>query len=177
MLEEIKKIVVNLPKRPNWDTYGMSLALVARSRTTCIQPTQVGVVILSKEHKVVSTGYNGSPSGWDNCCDVGCAKIDKNGQPTGRLCRAVHAETNALLASASTGHNLKGATLYTTLLPCWDCFKNIVQSGIDRIVYLDVYKRYVSGSRTDNNEAHEVFDAAKKYSIELVEYHEKPSVA
>ena len=96
-------------------------------------------------HRVVSTGYNGTPSGFKNCLDGGCVRCErrKEDPSAGGIgldrCVCVHAEQNALLSAARFGISVQGGTLYTTLSPCFGCLKESIQAGIERIVYLNVY--------------------------------------
>lgn len=91
---------------------------------------QVGAIIV-KDGMIISDGFNGTPSGFDNCCE------DENGDT---LWYVLHAEANAILKVAKSTHNCQGATLYLTLSPCKDCSKLVVQSGIERVVFIDSYK-------------------------------------
>lgn len=91
---------------------------------------QVGALIV-KDDMIISDGYNGSPSGFDNCCE------DENGETHWYV---LHAEANAILKVAKSTNNAKGATLYLTLSPCKDCSKLILQAGITRVVYIKGYK-------------------------------------
>lgn len=91
---------------------------------------QVGALIV-KDRMIISDGFNGTPTGFDNCCedDDGVTKWE-----------VLHAEANAILKVASSTQSTKGATLYITLSPCKDCSKLIHQSGIKRVVYANAYK-------------------------------------
>lgn len=91
---------------------------------------QVGALIV-KDDMIISDGYNGSPSGFNNCCE------DENGETHWYV---LHAEANAILKVAKSTNNAKGATLYLTLSPCKDCSKLILQAGITRVVYIKGYK-------------------------------------
>ena len=91
---------------------------------------QVGALIV-KEKMIISDGYNGTPTGYDNCCE------DDDGDT---LWYVLHAEANALTKIAKSNHNANGATLYITLSPCKECSKLILQAGIKRVVYLKGYK-------------------------------------
>lgn len=91
---------------------------------------QVGALIV-KDDMIISDGYNGTPSGFDNCCE------DDAGNTHWYV---LHAEANAILKVAKSTNNAKGATLYLTLSPCKDCSKLILQAGIVRLVYLNGYK-------------------------------------
>ncbi len=91
---------------------------------------QVGALIV-KERMIISDGYNGAPTGFDNCCE------SENGDTKWMV---LHAEANAILKVAASTQSSKGATLYVTLSPCRDCSKLILQSGIIRVVYAIAYK-------------------------------------
>ena len=95
----------------------------------CIRK-QVGAIIV-KDRMIISDGYNGSPTGFDNYCE------DEDGYTKWHV---LHAEANAILKVASSTQSCKGATLYITLSPCKDCSKLIHQSGIVRVVYAKAYK-------------------------------------
>lgn len=125
--------------RPSWDEYFMRIALLASTRSTCLR-RQVGAVIV-KDKRVLSTGYNGSPSGLSHCLDVGCLR-EKLKIPSGErheLCRAIHAEQNAIIQAATSGVSIEGATLYSTTYPCVLCAKMIINSGIITIYITDGY--------------------------------------
>lgn len=91
---------------------------------------KVGAIIV-KDRTIISDGYNGTPSGFDNCCE------DENGDTHWYV---LHAEANAILKLASSTQSAKGATLYITLSPCKECSKLIVQSGITKVYYVNEYK-------------------------------------
>lgn len=91
---------------------------------------QVGAIIV-KDEMIISDGYNGSPAGFDNCCE------DTEGNTHWYV---LHAEANAILKVAKSTNNCKGATLYLTLSPCKDCSKLVLQAGINRVVFMDKYK-------------------------------------
>ncbi|MCD6544839.1 MAG: dCMP deaminase family protein [Flavobacteriaceae bacterium] len=91
---------------------------------------QVGALIV-KDKMIISDGYNGSPTGFNNECE------DENGNTKWHV---LHAEANAILKVASSTQGCNNATLYLTLSPCKDCSKLIHQSGIKRVVYAAAYK-------------------------------------
>ena len=91
---------------------------------------QVGAIIV-KDGMIISDGFNGTPSGFDNCCE------SENGETHWYV---LHAEANAILKVAKSTHNCQEGTLYMTLSPCKECSKIVVQSGIKRVVYADAYK-------------------------------------
>jgi dCMP deaminase len=125
--------------RPSWDEYFMSIAELASTRSTCLR-RQVGSVIV-KDKKILATGYNGAPSGLKHCLDIGCLR-EKLGIPSGErheLCRATHAEQNAIVQAALFGVSIKDGVLYSTTQPCILCTKLIINAGIKKIVIKDSY--------------------------------------
>ena len=90
---------------------------------------QVGALIV-KDRTIISDGYNGTPSGFENCCE------DENNQTKWYV---LHAEANAILKISRSTQYCEGATLYLTLSPCKECSKLIFQSGIKRVVYIQDY--------------------------------------
>jgi len=119
-------------KRMGRDEYLMRIASVVALRGTCSR-ARVGAV-LAREGRVVSTGYNGSPSGTAHCEDEGCVS---NGE--GRCIRTVHAELNCICFAAKHGIGTEGTTLYVTHAPCLDCAKAIINAGIKEVLYLKEY--------------------------------------
>ena len=91
---------------------------------------QVGAIIV-KNGMIISDGYNGTPSGFDNCCESDSGETHWY---------VLHAEANAILKVAKSTHDCNGATLYLTLSPCKDCSKLVVQSGINQVVFMKLYK-------------------------------------
>ena len=91
---------------------------------------QVGALLV-KDRMIISDGYNGTPSGFENICE------DENGVTKPYV---LHAEANAITKVAKSGNNSKGATLYVTASPCMECAKLMIQSGISRVVYRDEYR-------------------------------------
>jgi dCMP deaminase len=112
---------------------------------------QVGALIV-KDRMIISDGYNGTPSGFENCCE------DSEGKTQWFV---LHAEANAILKLAASTQSAKHATLYLTLSPCKECSKLILQSGISRVVYLNEY--------SDN----EGIIFLKEHNIEVLQIEEK----
>ncbi|MBE0492284.1 MAG: dCMP deaminase family protein [Sulfurospirillum sp.] len=94
---------------------------------------QVGAVIV-KNGRILSTGYNGTPAGFVNCCDFWDGKYTSEHHEWSKTYE-IHAEMNAIIWAAREGISIKDATIYVTLEPCSECSKNIIASGIKRIVY------------------------------------------
>ncbi len=122
----------------SWDEYFMGVALLAARRSKDPN-TQVGACIVSKDNIILSTGYNGFPSG----CSDDEFPWDREGEQT-KYPYVVHAELNAILNS--NGKSLRGAKIYVDLFPCNECAKAIIQSGIKEIVYL--YDKYSDSPAT-----------------------------
>ncbi|PKK84523.1 MAG: cytidine deaminase [candidate division Zixibacteria bacterium HGW-Zixibacteria-1] len=123
----------NNHNRPSWHEYFMRIAQLAATRSTCLR-RQVGAVIV-KDKKVLATGYNGSPSGLRHCLDIGCMR-EQMGIPSGQrheLCRAIHAEQNAIIQAATSGVSVAGGILYSTTFPCILCAKILINAGIREI--------------------------------------------
>ncbi len=122
-------------KRPSWEEYFMDITHMVKSRSTCLR-RHIGAIIV-KDKNILATGYNGSPSGTQHCLDIGCLR-EKMNIPSGErheLCRALHAEQNAIIQAAKHGVSIDGADLYCTNLPCLICSKMIINAGIKKIFY------------------------------------------
>jgi len=125
--------------RPSWDDYFLDIAKLVAKRSTCLR-RHVGAVIV-KDKRILTTGYNGAPSGLVHCEKVGCLR-DQLKVPSGErheLCRALHAEMNAILQAAQYGINVSGSIMYCTNKPCVICAKMIINAGIKRVVILSDY--------------------------------------
>jgi dCMP deaminase len=125
--------------RPVWDEYFMEICRLTAERSTCLR-RKVGAVIV-KNKRIVTTGYNGAPSGLAHCEDVGCTRQQLS-IPSGQrqeLCRGIHAEQNAIIQAAIMGVSIEGGTLYCTTQPCALCAKMLINAGIKRIVYMGSY--------------------------------------
>jgi dCMP deaminase len=116
-------------KQRRYDVAYLKMAIEWAKLSHCTRK-QVGAIIV-KNGMIISDGYNGTPSGFDNCCE------NKNNETHWYV---LHAEANAILKLAKSTNSGEGATLYITLSPCKDCSKLILQSGIKRVVYMNAYK-------------------------------------
>lgn len=126
-------------KRPDWDDYFMMIAELVATRSTCLRH-DVGAVLV-RDKRILSTGYNGSPKGMKHCLEIGCIR-DKLKIPSGtraEICRAIHAEQNAVVQCASYGISSKDSTVYCTHQPCTICTKVLIAAGVNRIVYKQPY--------------------------------------
>lgn len=129
-----------MDKRPSWDNYFMDMAKLTSTRSTCLR-RQVGAVIVKDKH-IIATGYNGAPRGLKHCAEMGGCLREKLNVPSGQrheLCRALHAEQNAIIQAATLGQSIEGATIYVTHQPCAICSKMIINAGINRIVVDEGY--------------------------------------
>ena len=115
-------------RRPSRDDVLMNIAREVARRSTC-ERAQVGAVLV-RDSRIISTGYNGSPSGMPHCV---CKALESCN-------RTVHAESNAIVFSARYGVSTMGTTLYTTMSPCLECAKLIINAGISRVVYDEPYR-------------------------------------
>jgi dCMP deaminase len=124
--------------RPEPDEYFMGIALAVRARANCTG-RRVGSIIV-RDNRILSTGYNGTPSKMRNCEDGGCHRCaNPQAYQPGEgydVCICVHAEQNALLAAARFGVAVEGCSLYTTLQPCFGCLKEVLQASVREVCYL-----------------------------------------
>ena len=116
-------------KQEKYDRAYLRMALEWAQLSHC-KRKKVGALIV-KNRMIISDGYNGTPSGFENCCE------DENGATQWYV---LHAEANAILKTASSTHDCGGATLYLTMSPCKECSKLIHQAGIKRLVFINKYK-------------------------------------
>jgi dCMP deaminase len=140
-------------RRPDKQTYNLLLAVAARSRADCLD-RRVGAII-TRDDRVLSTGYTGTPFGMPNCSQGGCARCAAgplDGAPlTGGydVCLCVHAEQNAILHASRFGQQTLGASMTSTLQPCFGCLKEMLQAGIEEVRFLH-YRR--TGDAYDDRE-------------------------
>jgi len=129
MINELKNIVTkSYGSRINWNEYFMSLALLISSRSPSMK-LKVGAIIV-KDNRVISSGYNGYPSG---CQHISIHRDNHE-------INTIHAEQNAISDAARRGVAVQNSTIYITHYPCINCCKYIISSGINNIIYLDDYK-------------------------------------
>ncbi len=125
-----------------WDVRFMQMARLVASWSSCYQQNrQVGAVIV-KDKRILTTGYNGAPSGLVSCKDKGECLRKKLNIASGtrqEICYAVHAEQNAIVQAAKMGISVNGATIYVTHQPCSICTKIIINSGIKKVIYREGY--------------------------------------
>jgi len=125
--------------RPSWDEYFMNIVELVKTRSTCLR-RQVGALIV-KDKRILASGYNGAPIDCKHCLDMGCLR-EKLNIPSGQrheLCRATHAEQNAIVQAAYSGTSVKGSVMYVTAQPCVLCAKLIINAGIKKIIFKGDY--------------------------------------
>jgi dCMP deaminase len=148
-------------ERPAFDDIYMELAVNLARRSHCIK-RHVGVV-LAKDTRIISIGYNGPPSGTHNCDEewpeVGCPRDSKGG-----CSLAIHAEQNAILYAVKNNISVEGSTLYTTLSPCLACARIIFSMRIRRVIYLNSYAEH-KGIASD-----EGVDFLRKFGVTVDRY-------
>jgi dCMP deaminase len=145
-------------KRPSWETYFMDIAHLVAKRSTC-RRRAVGALLV-KDKRILSTGYNGAPSGLKHCLDIGCLR-EELGIASGErheLCRGIHAEQNTIIQAALHGVSIKGATLFCTNQPCSICAKMIINAGINKVYYHSGYADAMS------------IEMFKEANVELIKY-------
>ncbi len=133
-------------QRPSWDEYFLKIVEMVGSRGTCDRFR--GGCVITKNKRIISTGYNGSPIGTPHCDEVGheMHTVTNEDGTTSRHCiRTTHAEQNAICEAARIGIALEGGTLYCKMTPCYTCAKLIINAGIKRVVVLQDYH---AGSRS-----------------------------
>ncbi len=146
--------------RPSWETYFMDIAHLVAKRSTC-RRRAVGALLV-KDKRILSTGYNGAPSGLKHCLDIGCLREKLNIASGERheLCRGIHAEQNAIIQAALHGVSIKDATLFCTNQPCLICAKMLINAGITKIYYHSGYPDAMS------------IEMFKEANVELIKYRE-----
>lgn len=144
-----------------WDKRFMDLTKTIAKWSSCYKKDRNIGAIIVKNKRILTTGYNGAPSGIQSCKEKGECLRQKNNIPSGtqhELCYAIHAEQNAIIQAAKLGVSIDGATLYCTHQPCVICSKMIVNSGISRVVYEKPYP---------DNFSQEIF---KEAGVKLIQY-------
>lgn len=144
-----------------WDKRFMDLTKTIAKWSSCYKRDRNIGAIIVKNKRILTTGYNGAPSGIESCKEKGECMRQKMGIESGtrhELCFAIHAEQNAIIQAAKMGVAIEGATLYCTHQPCVICSKMIVNSGITRVVYANPYP---------DDFSHQIFEEA---GVELIHF-------
>lgn len=145
-------------KRISFDDLFMGIVELLEKRTTCVRKS-VGAILV-KNNIMLSTGYNGSPSKLEHCFKLGCLR-EKLKIPSGQrieICRAVHAEQNALIQCALKQTDTSDSVLYCSYSPCVTCAKLLIQARIKKIVFRDIYDDELA------------FKILREANIELIKY-------
>ena len=137
-----------MSQRVDWNTYFMNIARQAATRSTCDRK-HVGAVIV-RDRTILSTGYNGSIRGMPHCSEEGHMMENDHCVAT------IHAEANAIIQAAKNGVMIDGGACYVTASPCWNCFKQLANGGIRRIVFGEFYRD------------ERIFSVAERLAIDLV---------
>lgn len=131
------------------EVYYMNVAIAVRKKANCLG-RKVGAIIV-KQNRIISTGYNGTPEGMKNCENGGCVRCKKRETYESSVgydvCVCVHAEQNALIAAARFGNSIEGAVVYSTLRPCFDCTKAMLQAKVKTIYYLHQWQHPIKALR------------------------------
>ena len=125
--------------RPDSDEYFLKIASVVAERSTC-RRHHIGAVAVRDKH-ILATGYNGAPSGFKDCLELGCLRDELN-IPSGErqeICRGIHAEQNVIIQATLHGVSLEGSTIYATHTPCILCAKMLVNAKIKRFISFGKY--------------------------------------
>lgn len=144
----------------NYDKMFMDIAVITALQSNCVK-YKVGCVLV-RDNRVVLQGYNGTMPGFINCCDKFCDKFkdnyDREEHNKWSTSFEIHAEMNCITYAAKKGIKLEGLTMYSTLRPCNNCLKHIIQAGIKKVVYKHEYE--------DNNRQDDINELLK--SIEII---------
>lgn len=124
---------MNQDRVHEYDKLYMDIAMRVSEMSYAIR-NKVGCIIV-KDHNIISYGFNGTPSGFDNSCEY----TNVNNELETKL-EVLHAESNAISKLAKTSYSSDGATVYITLSPCFECAKLLIQSGINKIFYKEQYR-------------------------------------
>jgi len=134
-------------KKPDWDEYFLiEIVPAIAKRASCDRGRSSAIIV--RDHRIITTGYVGSPPGLAHCDDAGHlihTVIDEEGKQSKHCVRTLHAEENAILQAAKIGLSVDKATLYCKLVPCFRCAMKIVAVGIVRVV---AQKRYHADRRS-----------------------------
>ena len=140
MKDKLTKSEQRKNSRPDIDSYFLKMALIASERSTCKRHS-VGAVLV-KDKIVLSTGYNGAARGAKDCLELGCLR-DEMGIKSGEkheICRAIHAEQNAIIQASSKGISLSDSKMYCTHTPCNICAKMMANAGITEVIVFEKYQ-------------------------------------
>ncbi|MDR3236369.1 MAG: dCMP deaminase family protein [Prevotellaceae bacterium] len=146
---------MTVEKQQQFDQSYLEMAAVWGKNSYC-RRRQVGAIIV-KDRMIISDGYNGTPSGFENVCE------DESGLTKPYV---LHAEANAITKVAKSNNSSEGATLYVTTSPCVECAKLIIQAGITRVVYSNEYHN-IDGIHLLRRAGIEIVNMKNQYSEEI----------
>lgn len=139
------------------------ILIITPKRSSCLFVDAGALIIDEKENRIVTSGYNGPPSGGDNCFEVGCSRIVKGEIRKGEgRCRGLHGEVNTLLHALKYRIKINGFSMMSSRKPCYDCSKIIANSGLKKVYYLFDYSREGEDRRPE--------ETLSKAKIELIKY-------
>lgn len=141
-----------MTKRPDWDNFWFTLAIIYSTRGTCDRLRVACLIVKNK--RLAGAGFNGSPHGQPHCDDVGHLMIE------GHCERTLHSEENAILNTAR--EDLRDATAYVTATPCYRCTRMLINSGVKKIYYMSVYQ--------NSRGFDQIEELAKTSGVELVRF-------
>ena len=152
--------------RPSWDDYFISITEVVSQRSNCLS-RKVGSIVVSRQRRILSTGYNGTPAGVTNCNEGGCLRCLQKVIDPERYSSAInlgecicsHAEENAITQAARHGVSIEFCTIYGPAIPCIFCSKLIINSGITEVIYKG--EPGWEGYREMSKESLKMFEEAK----------------
>jgi dCMP deaminase len=133
-------MTIKLRTIPNWDEYFLTITNAVSKRSSCLR-RQIGAIAV-KDKRILSTGYNGAPSGIKSCVEKNFCMRDELNIKSGTQhnnCMAIHAEENLIIQAALHGISLKGCTIYCTTQPCSMCLRKIISLKPERLLYLESY--------------------------------------
>ena len=131
----------SVAERPSWDDIFMDMAALVAQRSTCTRKQTAALLV--RDNRIISMGYNGTPSGTPHCCER--APPDPADHHEWSAANELHGEMNAILYAARIGVSPVGADLYTLLSPCINCAKTIYTVGIRRVIFRELYTRDLRG--------------------------------
>lgn len=145
-MAEENKAEKEIYRRPTWDEYFMKIVEMVGTRGNCDRFR--GGCVVTRDRRIVVTGYNGAPVGAPTCDEAGHEMhtvVNEEGVQSRHCIRTTHAEQNAICEAARMGISLEGGTLYCQMTPCYTCAKMLINAGVKRVVCA---KDYHTGQRT-----------------------------
>lgn len=152
------------------------ILIITPKRSSCLFVDAGALIIDEKENRILTSGYNGPPSGGDNCFEVGCSRIVEGKIRKGEgLCRGLHGEVNTILHALKYGIEINSFSMMSSRKPCYDCSKIIANSGLKKVYYLFDYNRQGEDRRPEetlNKAGIQIIKYESEYLKSLHEYNE-----